>query len=353
MRLDCRTNNKEENGKKCLFTFSKGKGMASFLILQHSCIIFFHLRYQIKMRRRCFCMQRNILSAFLISLPAFAGFAQTNAPTGSFVYDLDHPVSTFELPAVLKEISGIVSDAEGKSILAIQDEQGIVYWLNSQTGQIEKEIAFEPDGDFEDITLAGNTILAVKSSGSLFLLENCGKSTPIANKIKTGLEKTNNIEGATFDKKRNLLLLACKGNAGLGALQQPDMRAVYGFDLGSKTLLPEPVYTISRQDIVQFLSANKGIARWEKLNGLFTADKTEFGFCPSAIALHPNGDVYMLSSVGKMLLVLNPQGQIKQLVKLEKEVHPQPEGIFFDAKGALYICNEGKEGPALIHRFEN
>lgn len=280
------------------------------------------------------------------------GIAQSGAQAGQAAYDVDHPAVTFELPAALKEISGIVSSADGASILAVQDELGAVYQINKKSGIVEQEAVFEQDGDFEDIVLIGDVIVAVKSSGSIFLIERCGKSGQSVTKIKTGLDKTNNVEGATYDKKRDLLLLACKGNAGLG-LTVADTRAIFGFDLKTKTLIPEPIYTISRQDILQFLSANTGIHRWDKLNGLFAADKEEFAFCPSGIAIHPDGDVYILSSVGKILLVLSPEGRIKHLIKLEKEVHPQPEGIFFDDSGALYICNEGKEGPGLIHRFDH
>ena len=85
---------------------------------------------------------------------------------------------------------------------------------------------------------------------------------------------------------------------------------------------------------------------------LFSEEKNEMRFSPSGIAVHPlTGDIYVTSSKGKMLLVMDPQGKILHLVKMKKSIHPQPEGICFDADGTLYIANEGKEDKARIYKF--
>ncbi|MBK7408618.1 MAG: SdiA-regulated domain-containing protein [Saprospirales bacterium] len=76
-------------------------------------------------------------------------------------------------------------------------------------------------------------------------------------------------------------------------------------------------------------------------------------FAPSALAIHPlTGHLYLLSSVGKLLVVLDREtGAIIYVQKLKKSVHPQPEGICFDPDGTMYISNEGKDGNGLIHKF--
>jgi uncharacterized protein YjiK len=75
-------------------------------------------------------------------------------------------------------------------------------------------------------------------------------------------------------------------------------------------------------------------------------------FSPSAIAVHPiTGEIYVTSSKGKLLLVLDRQGRIVHLEKLKKSLHTQPEGICFDADGTMFIANEGKDGKAKIYKF--
>ena len=92
-----------------------------------------------------------------------------------------------------------------------------------------------------------------------------------------------------------------------------------------------------------------------KLKKLFKIFKDKLEFAPSGIAVHPKTqNIYVLSSQGKTLVVLHSDGQIAHIEKLEKEIHPQPEGICFDQEGNLFISNEGKEedGVGKIYKFE-
>ena len=72
-------------------------------------------------------------------------------------------------------------------------------------------------------------------------------------------------------------------------------------------------------------------------------------FKPSAISIHPNGNIYILSSFSKTILVLNKNGDIKNKTQLNSYIYHQPEGICFDSKGNLIIANEKyKTYPTLI-----
>jgi len=268
-----------------------------------------------------------------------------------FPYAMQQPAQTFTLPASLHEISGLTISADGKHLIAVQDEAAKLLVINKADGELLSEVPFGEDGDFEGVEVAGDDIYAIKSSGTIYRICHFGKKNQRADKIKTSLDKTNNVEGVAFDAANNRLLLACKGNAGAGEAFL-FKRAIYGFDLSTQSLNPNPVYLISIEDIRSFLEQHPGLQSHKKLSDTFAPGITDFGFCPSGIAIHPGtGDLYILSSVGKMLLVLSPAGQIRHIEKLDKDIHAQPEGICFDKDGALYVANEGRVKGPVIYRF--
>ena len=76
-------------------------------------------------------------------------------------------------------------------------------------------------------------------------------------------------------------------------------------------------------------------------------------FSPSAIAVHPKtGQMYVLSSVGKILVVLDAKGNVQKVEKLDKSEYRQPEGLCFAKDGTMYMSSEGKGGKARIYRFD-
>jgi uncharacterized protein YjiK len=74
---------------------------------------------------------------------------------------------------------------------------------------------------------------------------------------------------------------------------------------------------------------------------------------PSGLAIHPRtGNLYVIASVGKMLLVLSPEGRLLHAERLDKDLFEQPEGIAFDLQGNLYIASEGEDGPGKLMKFK-
>jgi hypothetical protein len=59
----------------------------------------------------------------------------------------------------------------------------------------------------------------------------------------------------------------------------------------------------------------------------------------------------MISSRGKILLILDRQGNVLHLVDLDPKTFRQPEGMCFSPAGDLFISNEGKGGKGTILRF--
>ncbi|MEP7170152.1 MAG: SdiA-regulated domain-containing protein, partial [Bacteroidota bacterium] len=76
------------------------------------------------------------------------------------------------------------------------------------------------------------------------------------------------------------------------------------------------------------------------------------GMAPSALAIQPfTRDIYVLSSVERLLVIIDANGKLKKVIKLSIALFSQPEGIAFDTAGNLYITNEGRSGKGYILKF--
>lgn len=289
------------------------------------------------------------------------GIAQTeNHPPLHFVlnYNLEKPDTTFEMPEILVEISGLGFDKNFEKLYAIQDEDGIIFIIDKKTGAVEKEITFHKEGDYEGVEVVGDTVYVVKSTGTIYEVLNLGTEEQETRKYNLFLQSENDVEGFGFDPQINKLLMACKGIPATG--ESFDIirhkKVVFGFDINTKEIDPIPVYDIRLDAILRCLQYSTTIKNTENLTDQFSSEKEEIDFNPSGIAIHPfTKDIYILSSAGKTLIVLNYAGEIIHIEKLEKKIHRQPEGIAFDKDGTLYISNEGKgkgkDIPGLIYRF--
>jgi uncharacterized protein YjiK len=285
---------------------------------------------------------------------AIVGTSISLRPDHTFYYDLDHPDHTLKLDNELKEISGLGIDATGKYLYAVQDEEGKIYMLDIKDGDIKATTKFHKDGDYEGIEVVDNRIYVVKSTGTLYEVTNVGGPNQRLQKYNSFLSRENDVEGLAFNAEQNCLLLACKGLPATGESfdEIRYKKTVYKFDLATNTLSPDPMYTLQLDHIRAYLELHPAIKKYEKLLEFFSAGKENLTFNPSAIAIHPiTKDIYLTSSVGKVLIVLNPDGNVVHIEKLDKDVHVQPEGIAFATDGTLYISNEGKGNKARIHRF--
>lgn len=233
----------------------------------------------------------------------------------------------WELPAILKEVSGIAYLDEGR-FACVQDEEGKIFIYNTSSGSIENEIPFGGPGDYEGLTLVNKTAYVVRADGVLYEVDNIESTKTNVKQYKTHLTVEQNVEGLCYDKQNNRLLVAIKddepGNV--------DFKGVYGFDLKTKKMPQQPVYSLPLKDQI-FVKSKKSIR-------------------PSAINIHPvTGDIYIVDGPSARLLIMDNKGALKTLHTLGKQF-VQAEGITFSPGGDLYISNEGKKEPANILRVK-
>ena len=75
----------------------------------------------------------------------------------------------------------------------------------------------------------------------------------------------------------------------------------------------------------------------------------------SAAAINPvNKDLYVVSSILKLIVIFDAKGDFKEVYKLDPVLYKQPEGIAFTPDGDLIISNESAdEGPATLLLMKN
>lgn len=257
-------------------------------------------------------------------------------------YNFNKPAQITDLPPELLEISGI-SHVKDQTLVAVQDEQATIYFIDLEQRKIRNTITFGQRGDYEDLVFTGDHTYVLQSNGNIFKILNTGKDE-IATEIITGLSRKYDAEGLCHDRENNRLLLACKGSA----KGSEGEKLIFAFDLKTERLSDSPVIAFSIQAIEAFVKQHKdelqnsvkGISKEEKINRIFT---------PSALAIHPiSKELYILSSRNNLLLISDLQGKIINMITLSYDLFKQPEGITFSPDGKLYISNEGKKTPANI-----
>ena len=245
-------------------------------------------------------------------------FSCSKKADNSQLSKLEDPIKRIKLDKELNEISGLTF-LDNNRIACIQDEKAEVFILDPSNGKIKYKYDFGKNDDYEGIAHNYTTFYILQSDGNIFISENEQK----AHKFHFKDNKKFDFEGLCLDRNNNRLLIACKEHA---KKENKNAIYIYGFSLQNNQFIKKPIFKIDKKGI------NKN-------------------FMASGIAIHPNGDIFVLSSHSKHLLVLDTYGQKRKLYKLSKNLFNQPEGICFDKEGNLFISNEKKDSYPTLLKF--
>ncbi len=239
----------------------------------------------------------------------------------------------------LTEISGLSFDADRDGLYAINDEKGIIFSINQKNCESDVLTNFKENGDYEGVEKVGKHIYVLESNGNL--LKYNTEKEEITKKYKTNLDIHNDSEGLGFDSKTNSLLIACKGDNSIHKKDlDKDAHSIYRFDLDTKKLVEKPWVVIRAADLLKFYESSLTYFKWLRSK---IAEDRFYSFAPSAVAINPIDDkLYVLSTKGKMLVVMTRDQKVDNIYYLEDGTYLQPEGITFDPQGNMYISNEGK-----------
>jgi uncharacterized protein YjiK len=259
-----------------------------------------------------------------------SGEKDDNNPTPS-AYDLNHP-QIIKLGDKLNEISGLAYYPKDSSLFAIVDEAGVLYKIILKGDKPDvQQWHFAKHSDYEDLVLLDSTFYIMKSKGDIVAVQFITTDSVSSQEYNIPLGGKNEFESLYYDPAVKKLVMICKNC-------EADNKAkvsTWAFDPSTRSYDEGP-YTIDAATI----------------SGLADEGKKEKRFKPSAAAVHPiTGELYILSSVNKLLVIADVKGKVKETYSLDNDVYKQPEGIAFSPSGDLFISNEAAaEGlPNLLY----
>lgn len=261
--------------------------------------------------------------------------------SSKYYYDLKKPDEKHFLPYVLAEVSGLTWVK--KDLLAcVEDEGGRTYFYDLNKREIVHSIKFWTPGDFEGVEYVDGKLYVLESDGDIYYFPYTEEKELRAEKMENELTRKNDTEGLGYDPESGRLLVACKEDPSTNK-NKTEGKAFYEWDIEEKDLKKKERFNITQKDIDDF---------WEKEKGI-KYDKDKIKFEPSGIAYHPIQKVfYVLASVGKLLLVVDREGEILYTYPIAPRVLNQPEGLCFAPNGDLYISSEGEGDRGYILRFK-
>lgn len=237
-----------------------------------------------------------------------------------------------ELPAELREISGIALTADGR-LFAHGDERAVIYQIDLTSGSIIKRFQLGLAGvkdDFEDIAIVDSAFYLVTSSGDIYRFAEGADDASVPFEVfETALSSDHDVEGLCYDPATRSLLLACKGDPGK---DYNGSKAIYSFSLERMSLDEKPRFLLS----IDELAKGSGEER----------------FNPSAIIRHPRtGGFLLLAAQGNGIVEIDAAGKIIGRAGLRGKVHAQPEGLALASDETLLVSDEGKDGKGSITRY--
>lgn len=259
-----------------------------------------------------------------------------------FAFDFKDPDDEFRLARALDEISGLTY-VDDSTLAAVEDERGIVYLIDTQTGDIRSKHKFGPSGDYEGIERIGSVMYVVNSSGDVYEIHGWASPEPHAIRHKTALSSRFDIEGLAYDGSQERLLVACKEYPGR---KLSGYKSVYAYYPEVDSLASRPAFAVNadgrRNEIYPGKLGDFGIMK-----------KDAQQFKPSGLAIDPvTSNLFILSSAYPSIAVVHPDSGLVHVFELKRKLFRQPEGIAFDTAGNLFISNEGAgEKPTLL-RFD-
>ncbi len=250
----------------------------------------------------------------------------------SDMYNFSHP-KVLKLPADLDEISGIAYYPKDTSVFAIVDEDGMLYKIPLKNPQKLKKWKFDKKRDYEDIVLHDSTFFVLVSNGDIVELKFNGDKIAInTTKFSAQSDNTGEFEILYKSPDSSIITLICKD------CQEDSKQTLtsYNFNTADSAKSFARGIVFDMAPLMQKLGIEKHLK-------------------PSAAAINPiTKELYIISSIQKLVVIMDANGAFKEFYKLNPIDYKQPEGIAFTPAGDLIISNEfAEDGFATLLLLKN
>ncbi len=246
-------------------------------------------------------------------------------------YDLNHP-KVIKLGDKLNEISGLAFYQKDSSVFAIVDEVGVLFKIIlTDDKPVIQQWHFATHADYEDMVLLDSTFYVLKSDGDIIAAKFTSPDSVNSQKYDIPLKGKNEFEILYYDSSLRKLVLICKDCEA----DNKSTVSTWAFDPQSRSFDSGPF----------IIDANL-------IDRSKTGAEKEKKFKPSAAAINPiSGDLYIVSSINKALVIADKSGKVKSVYPLPADLYKQPEGIAFTPSGDMFISNEaaGEGLPNLLY----
>jgi uncharacterized protein YjiK len=283
--------------------------------------------------------RRAVVALFTAPLPL------TGSTLAHYQFD-GPPARHVELPRELDEISGLAFSPDGR-LFAQGDEKGIVWQLDPRTGRILKRFALASGpamqpfmgkrpkgdivtGDFEDIQIVGERFFLLSSNGVLveFREGRDGERVPYR-AFDTGLSRSCELEGLTYDGSAHSLLLLCKHAYPRAWRRQI---VVLAWSIDTRRLDPKPRLLVPERRVAR-------VTRVDEFHG-------------SALAVAPeSGALILVAGPQRRIIEISPNGELVAGRALKASFHRQPEGLAFTPDRTILISDEAAGGRATLTAY--
>ncbi len=268
---------------------------------------------------------------------------------GSWQYDLSQPSRSFELPDVLREVSGQVF-GQDSSLLLVQDETGLVFRLDLTDGNVSQFVRFAGQGDFEAMATSPDGLWVLRSDRRLFHFAEQAVENAADEKWDLPIPEGGDYEAMVYSPGTRQLLVVGKEPVVWQGQESDLCRLVFAVSPKSADTA-SLAFVMDLRDMQTYLDLHAETEELQDLKVRFNPEKKS-SFKPSGMAIHPQtGLLYVVSAVGKTLSVWDMSGRLCWFRSLPETLFPQAEGITFGPDGTLYLSHEGPNGPARVHAF--
>jgi len=225
----------------------------------------------------------------------------------------------YTLPSVLNEISGLSWFSKDSSVFAINDEKGFLFKIHFTKPLKINRWKFGNGADYEDIVLLDSSFYVLKSKGSIERFRfNSGDSIS-TEPFPIPVQGKNEFESLYYDDVLHRIMAVCKD------CDQDNKDQFTSFGFNPATNAFDTTIIVNTEKIRDKAGETKK-------------------FKPSAAAVHPvTGELFVIASVNKLLVVFNKDHTIKTVCHLDSKTFKQPEGMTFTPKGDLLISNESAD----------